>query len=177
MASEIPSPIKLHGGFSTMTDMTDLKRVVQRSLRENVHGVEFDLLKQTIDLYDMLGVDRTEPRGTIMHPSHEFWDEYTNDISTERDAFNELKKAVELLRDDGSFVKQYPNGEEADIVYCEVEAVETGDDITVVCNECDAPATATMSFEPSSSSYRFILSVDCSYCDESSEHERVMNRR
>lgn len=160
-----------------MSNMSDLKEIVQRSLRENVHGVEFDLLKQTIDLYDMLGVDRTEPRGTIMHPSHEFWQDYDEDISTERDAFNELKRAVELLRDEGTFVKQYPEGEEADIVYCEVEPVEAGDDITVVCNECDAPASATMSFEPTNGMYTFVLSVDCSYCGESSQHERVMHRR
>ncbi len=160
-----------------MTDMSDLKRFVQRKLRENIHGQEFDTMWNDVDIYDMLGASEGNPDGTIFDPRHEFWDGYYQDVNTYRDCFEEITSAVDILRENETFRITYPKGVEADIVYCEIDPVQEQSGQPTVCNECEAPATADISFEPSGSTYQLVVDVVCEYCGHESSHERSMVRR
>lgn len=125
--------------------MADLRRECTRRLRDTVHGREFDMMEKNVETPHMLGIvpvgvnsNHQVEKGTILDPSHHFWDSFEDDVRTKTGVRKRVESAIRSLKEDDIFEMTYPYGEEADIVYCEVEPVEDSDAvyISVECDEC-----------------------------------------
>jgi hypothetical protein len=129
--------------------MADLRTKVAKRLRETLHGREIDTLEMGMpETAHMLGIvpiggisTREAEKGTLLDCDHDFWNDYDKTVSTRRAAMNEVKSAIRLLRENETFTVNAPYGEEAGIMYCEVEPVER-DGLATECAECGAALKA-----------------------------------
>lgn len=167
-----------------MNTMEDLRREVASRLRNALHGRQIDLMKTSVELPHMLGITpigkEHDPRNeemTIIDPKHPFWNDYESTVDTERKAIDEVTDAIRSLRKDGTFKKTYPHGEEADIVYVEVDTLDPdANEMETECQECGASVDADVSLEPMGDSYSFYVAVDCSSCGFSGAYKRPLIR-
>lgn len=130
-------------------DMKDLRRKVAGLLKDTLDGREVDTM-QSIEprLPHMLGftpigepVDPNDLEGTIIDVRNEFWDHYYKDVATRGAARDEVIDAIESLASDNLFRKTYPHGEEAGLVYIEVDdpaqyRLDADDGSMVACPSC-----------------------------------------
>lgn len=101
-------------------------------LRDALHGHEIDTMKLGMpEIPHMLGFvsmgDIAGPQdieGTILEPSHSFWDTYYKDVNTNHAATEEIQTAIQILADDGRLQISQPYGDDGGRMYVEVEEPE-----------------------------------------------------
>lgn len=100
--------------------------------------------------------------GTILDPSHEFWNDYYEDINTENGVKREIADAIQSLKDDGLLEIRSPYGEDAGIMYVEVDtmASKTGD-MEAKCIECGGTLSGHPELVRESGDYSFLVTVEC----------------
>lgn len=164
--------------------MEDLRREVATRLRNTLHGREIDMIEHKKPrLPHMLGItpigkihDPQNEEMTLLDARHQFWSEYEKPIS-DKAARQELETAVRSLREDDIFRMTYPYGEEAEVVYCEVDELTTDDNIQTSCQECGANLDAQPDLVHNSSSYYISVSLDCDECGFSGTFKRKLLRQ
>ena len=158
----------------------DLKEVVKKRLQQSVDGEEVDTLRQEVTIPHLLGItplggahDRSNEEDTLLDPNHSFWEKYDENVSSRRDAFSHIDRALRLLKEDDTLEIMYPYGEEADIVYMEINGAQETE-----CVECGSSETYTNTwFEVAGRHYAQVLEVNCQECGFSGQFERVYSRR
>ena len=158
----------------------DLKEVVKKRLQQSVDGEEVDTLRQDVQIPHLLGItpledahNRYDEDGTLLDPDHSFWSEYDESVSSRRETLSHIDRALRLLRKDGTLEIMYPYGEEADIVYIEVDSNSGAE-----CVECGSCETTTDSWhEAAGSQYLYVLEIQCRKCGFTGEYETVLTRR
>jgi len=171
---------------STKT-MYDLRVTVAERLRDTLHGKTVDMMQPVKPrLPHMLGfveigavVDPNMIDGSLADPSHEFWDTYYEEVRTRNAVEDELITAIESLKETGHFRMVYPHGEDAGIVYVEVDCPSdeqtpvSEEQFTTTCSNCDAPLLATPSLVLHGDSYYVKASIECDEC----EYAQTVSRR
>lgn len=112
-----------------MNTMKDLKKIVHLQMYQAIDGRTVDqYINGKVELPHMLGVAQIgdtwtyeDYEDTILDPSHEFWDDYIDDVNTIGAAEEAVEMAIRILHQSGDFNVYFPKGEEAGIVYAEVE--------------------------------------------------------
>lgn len=154
--------------------MADLRREVARRLRDTLHGREIDTMeKGTPEIEHMLGVvtlgaisTPQSENGTILDPSHEFWQSYYEDVNTENGIRREIETAMQSLKEDGVFRVTTPYGEDAGILYVEVgEMDDKPNRMITTCAECGERIPTEPELKMSYGRYRLVFDLQCSECD------------
>jgi len=114
-----------------MAQMSDLKYRIHQLLKENIDGKKVDMLVENIELPHMIGVspigaDHTVSNevGTLLDPTHSFWNKYEESVTTRTEAYTECETAIRLLKEENVLTMEYPLGQEGDIVYVEVDDIQ-----------------------------------------------------
>lgn len=169
--------------------MADLRRECAELLRETLHGKEIDMMRNTVRLPHMLGVtpigaihSRRAEEGTILDVEHEFWQDFEEEITTRGQVKRRVESAVRSLREDDVLRMTHPYGEDADIVYCEVDTMdERGKlSLTTECAGCSETIDAQLSLnydegvEEALNHYYLQVDIDCPYCEYSSVRESAL---
>jgi len=172
--------------------MTHLREEVAERLRETLHGKEVDMLDGVRPrIPHMLGVtplDEThEPdreKGTLLDPHYPFWSDYYQDIETRNAVIEETETAVKTLVEDDIVRLTYPHGTEAEIIYCEVDEMNTDteqrDDtdtrmsMKTTCVECGTILFTQPELVQNTRHYNIKVLVDCPQCDFSRAYEQPM---
>lgn len=166
--------------------MADLRREVSTRLRNALHGKEIDMMKgQKPELPHMLGItplnkqhDPLNEEMTLLDISHPFWQEYEEDIATMNQLKQKIETAIRSLKEEGVLQMTYPYGEEADIIYVEVERLENESNVLQTsCTECGAPIASQLSLAEERNSYYISVSLDCDSCEFGGKYERNLVRR
>ncbi len=171
--------------------MADLRQEVASRLRNTLHGKEIDTYRNTAyrngnpELPHMLGItplnkvhDPMNEDGTLLDTQHPFWQEYEEDISTLNEVKEKIETAIRSLKRDGVFRMTYPYGEEAEIVYIEVDRIQTEENsMKTSCKECGTGVTTAPSLVLIKGSYHLKFSIDCPQCDFSGEYIRNLIRQ
>ena len=171
-----------------MNTMKDLRREVRQRLHESLDGKEIDMMEGvTPELPHMLGITSINAihthhseSGTLLDAQSEFWQNYEEDVNTTSKAKRKIESAIRSLKEDDLFTMTYPYGEEADIVYCEVEPVEEQTDPHILqtsCPNCQTNLEPEPSLDLTTSSGHITLAVDCSDCDFAALYETNLHRR
>lgn len=171
--------------------MADLREECATRLRETIHGREIDMMENTVKLPHMLGITtigaihtHKAERNTLLDSNHEFWQDFEEEVNTDGKAQRKVESAVRSLRADDIFRMTYPYGEEADIVYCEVDEMQPRADtlLTTECGGCgetiDVPLSLDMKDswgDNNRSFYTLRANIDCPHCDFSTIREASMN--
>lgn len=170
-----------------MNTMKDLRREVRQRLYETLDGKEFDMMEGvTPRIPHMLGITsmnaihtRHSEEGTLLDPHSEFWQSYEEEINTKSKAERKIESAIRSLKEDDLFSMTYPYGEEADIVYCEVEPVEeqtTDGIIETPCPECGTILYTSPILSLTTGPGNIKVSVSCDKCNFSAVYETVLHR-
>lgn len=165
--------------------MVDLRKEVASRLRNALHGKEIDTFRNgTPRLPHMLGItpinkvhDPLNEEDTLLDTSHTFWQEYDKTIETPNQAKEEIETAIRSLKRDGLFQMTYPYGEEAEIIYVEVEEPTTEENsMKTSCKECGTGVITAPSLVLLRGSYHLKFSIDCPECDFSGNYIRNLIR-
>lgn len=123
--------------------MQDLREECVERLDRVLDGREIDLLEQEVRTPHMLGIAPIGTRytedmgdGTLLDPAHDFWTEYEKSVATRREAAREVESAIRSLREDDTLEITMPHGEEAEIVYCEINHDDHALSGTIDCPNC-----------------------------------------
>lgn len=107
--------------------LSDLRVEVADRMREAMHGKLLDEGEDPPELPHMIGVTELDEahqpsneEGTILDPTHEFWNDYYKEVDTMRHTYGEVKTAIETLGKDGTFEKIYPDPDK-DKVYVRID--------------------------------------------------------
>lgn len=171
--------------------MYDLRVRVAERLRDTLHGRTVDMMQAVKPrLPHMLGfvdigevVDPNMIDGTLIDPNHEFWDDYYVDVRTRNASKDELITSIDSLKETDHFRMVYPHGEDAGIVYVEVDCPdETGEGVleeqfTTTCSECNSSLLAAPSLVLHEDSYYVKASITCDECEYSQEFGRRLTRQ
>jgi len=165
--------------------MRDLRREVATRMRDTLHGREIDLIEGVMPrIPHMLGItplnsvhDATKNTGTLLDPETEFWQSYEKEILTGNDVESEIEAAIRSLKESGVYRSSYPHGEEAGIIYVEVDKMNHTEMFETVCNKCGEPVDASLSIAQTGSGYSLQMTVDCDNCGHSGLYERPMVRK
>lgn len=166
-----------------MNTMDDLRQEVATRMRNAMHGREIDMFTERAEVPHMLGItplgkthDPRNEEQSLLDPSHHFWDEYHKDVQTMNKVNEEIQTAIRSLKKDDVFRMTYPYGEEAEIVYVEVD--ELGRETDVPCLQCDSMKTdVTRKVEQSGNTYSSTLRVSCNECSFSGSFENRFVRQ
>lgn len=158
----------------------DLRERVAEQLHETLHGRVIDTLDyQDITIEHMLGLvsldspaDTASTNGTMLDPTHEFWDAYYKEVTTSAAAREQIAQAVESLHRDNMLQISYPRGEAAGLEYVTVETVtqpessDSLDRLTVFCPDCEQYAVDVrdVSGFVDSSEFELALALQCPDC-------------
>lgn len=154
--------------------MADLRDLVRKKLRNSVHGREIDTLEYgTPELPHMLGIvplgaisTETAEKDTLLDCNHPFWDDYHKEINTRNGAKTEVRTAMMSLRDDGIFRVTSPYGDDAGILYAEVDSQNSEPStMETECAECGATIVAEPTLSMNYGRYRVTFTINCSVCD------------
>lgn len=126
--------------------MYDLRQEVAKRMREAMHGKEIDMVEGVRpQLPHMLGItqldevhDPFNEEGTLLDPSHGFWQSYDGTVKTRNKLTRKVKTAIHSLKQDDYLRMTYPYGEEAEVVYVEVDVPENEH---IHCPNCGEPIT------------------------------------
>jgi hypothetical protein len=164
---------------TTHKTMKDLREYVGGRLRDALHGKEVDMMQPVKPrLEHMLGLveigevmDPSDIDGSILDSRHEFWDDYYETVNTRNEAQEQVISAVEGLETDGLFEMSYPYGEEAGIIYVEVEDpnqynMQTDGDNTMKtsCKSCGHTLLTPPRLMLYNGYYYLKFSLDCENC-------------
>jgi hypothetical protein len=159
-----------------MNTMRDLRATVAERLKETLDGSEIDMMDTVKPrVPHMLGVtelgephDPTNESGTLLDSQHEFWQEYEEDIETRGQVKQKIETAIRSLKDDDIFRMTHPYGEEADIVYIEVDDISADSSlIQTECRVCGSRVTTEPDLRLIRGSYHIAFHIDCNECGES----------
>jgi hypothetical protein len=153
-------------------------------MRAAMHGREIDMVEQVKpELPHMLGItplnkihDPKNEEMTLLDTNHHFWQEYEEPIKTKNQAAEKLQTAIHSLREDDLFQMTYPHGEEAEVVYVEVEKpsmVERTTTLQTSCKNCSRTLTAQPNLLLDNERYYLRFSLDCPDC----EFSRILEQR
>ena len=169
--------------------MKDLRREVQKRLHNTLDGKEIDMMKGvTPETPHMIGVTSLNAihthhseDGTLLDPTIEFWQEYEEAVNTKSKAEEKIQSAIRSLKEDDVFSMTYPYGEEADIVYCEIDPVERKESTsnTILkspCPKCGTEIQTSPLLELGTGSGFIKVSVDCEECDFSGSYQTVLHK-
>lgn len=165
--------------------MADLRQEVAVRMRHSLHGREIDMMENVKPtLPHMLGVtpigkihDPNNEEFTILDSRHRIWQDYVDDVSTQREVTEKIETAVRSLKEDGTFRMTYPYGEEAEVVYIEVDRLaQEGARLMSSCAECGAKTSAVPQLELKGSAYVLGLEISCESCGFSGVYESMMVR-
>lgn len=157
----------------TENTMADLRRECAKRLRRTLHGREIDMLEESIETAHMLGIvpigTITTPeveKGTLLDPKHEFWEKFQEDVNTKSGVIQHVESAIRSLQKDGIFRMTHPYGEEADIVYCEVDKMDGAGDVLLPteCAECNNTIDVPLSLNYDEE-YTLDFTIECPHCD------------
>lgn len=159
-----------------MNTMKDLRREVASRMRTALHGREIDMVEEIKPKTPhMLGItplnkvhDPKNEEMTLLDPKHHFWDEYTQSVDTKATVSEAIQTAIQSLKEDDIFRMTYPYGEEAEVVYVEVDRIpdKTGNNmLQTSCKRCGHTLTAPQRLQLTSRSYYLSVSLDCPECD------------
>jgi hypothetical protein len=153
--------------------MSDLRKEVARRLRDTLHGREIDTMKRgKPEVPHMLGVvtlgaisTPEAESGTILDPDHGFWSEYYDDVKTKNGVLREIQSAMHSLKEDNIFRVTTPYGEDAGIMYVEVDEIaESPDPLSAACKECGTDVMTEMQISLNCNEYSVIFNIDCPNC-------------
>lgn len=165
--------------------MADLREEVASRMRETLHGREIDTIRgRTPELPEMIGVvpigtssTREEERGTLLDSRHEFWTNYYKDVGTRRQVTDEIQTAIHSLREDGIFKMSEPYGEDAGILYTEVERMGGNRvEMNTECALCGERISVHPTLEQKGGHYFERYSLDCPECKFSRTLEKRLDR-
>jgi len=165
--------------------MADLRREVAVRLRNSLHGREIDMMESVKPtLPHMLGItpvgkehDPDNEEMTLLDTRHEFWQDYVEEVLSERTAKEKIETAVRSLKEEGTFRMTYPYGEEAEVVYVEVDDVVSEETpLSADCAECGSVTTAVPRLTNKGSTYALRVSVSCDECGFSATYDANMVR-
>lgn len=166
--------------------MADLRRKVAQRLRETLHGREIDTYeKGKPELPHMLGIvtigaistDKAEA-DTLLDNKHRFWQDYYTDINTKNGVKKEIETAIHSLKEDGIFRVTSPYGEEAGILYVEVDDIDGVERaMTVTCTECGEMIETAPEISHNYGRYRVIYRLNCPDCQFSAVLENNLQLR
>lgn len=154
--------------------MADLREEVASRLRNSMHGREIDMMESVKPrVPHMLGItplgkihDPQNEEMTLMDTRHPFWQEYEEDISTKNQVMEKIETAIRSLKEDNIFRMNYPYGEEAEVIYIEVDKLQQMDStMKTTCAECGAILTAQPNLVEDGDYYTLTFSLDCDVCD------------
>lgn len=138
------------------------------------------------ELPHMLGItplgkvhDPDNERMTLLDSGHPFWKEYEESVRTRNRVTEKVETAIRSLKEDGSFRLTYPYGEEADIIYVEVDKLTPQTrNMKTTCKECGEPITAQPDLQHvHPSQYCLAISLDCEACDFDAVYEQTLDPR
>lgn len=153
--------------------MADLREEVASRLRNSLHGREIDMMETSYPgIPHMLGItpidkvhDPHNEEMTLLDTQHPFWENYEEDVRTKNKATEKIETAIRSLKEDDIFRMTYPYGEEADIIYVEVDKLQSdGDNIQTSCKECGEPVTTNPSLDQNRATYHLTFSIRCEEC-------------
>lgn len=165
--------------------MADLREEVASRLRNSLHGREIDMMETVKPrVPHMLGItplgkihDPENETMTLMDTRHPFWQEYEEDIETNNQVMEKIQTAIRSLKEDNIFRMTYPYGEEAEVIYVEVEKIQpSSNSMKTTCAECGAILSAQPDLIQSDGYYNLRVSVDCDKCDFSRVLEQNLQR-
>lgn len=163
--------------MSEMNTLQDLREIVAYKIDESICGREIDIHENDITLPEIIGVvDIGETAtyddidGSILSPSHEVWDDWHSDITSEYEAREKIQAAVTALTNKNILELPYLY-DDRDIVeprvnYDMLHATSSANTVSIQCNSCGNLATGTVNYSPSGNSYQMKLNVTCRSCDE-----------
>jgi hypothetical protein len=157
-----------------MNDMSDLREEVAVRMRQTLHGKEIDMFDADVRIPQMLGIvpigntsSSEDEEHTLLDPSHEFWDDYHDDVESVYDVYEKVRTAIESLEEDGILRITYPHGKEAEIAYVEVDEIGRNAPLatTTDCADCDESIKPEITIRESGGYYflRMNLSCECGY--------------
>lgn len=165
--------------------MADLRREVAIRLRDALHGRQVDMEQDIVPkIPHMLGItglgnvhDPTTERHTLMDPSHHFWEEYDDTVETKNAVMEKLESAISSLRQDEHFTMTHPYGEEAGVIYCEIDVPDEAtseETLQTSCKNCDTLVTTDLNLLQRGNSYNISVSIDCPDCGFSQKYGRTL---
>ena len=166
--------------------MADLREEVASRLRNSMHGREIDMMETVKPrVPHMLGItplnkvhDPKNEEMTLLDTKHPFWQDYEEDIRTKNQVMEKIETALRSLKEDNIFRMTYPYGEEADVIYVEVEKLQpTANDMKTSCVECGTILTAQPNLSQEGNHYILKFSIDCPDCEFSGLYEQNLIRR
>jgi hypothetical protein len=115
---------------------------------------------------------------TLLDPSHNFWDEYEEPVTTKNATTEKIESAVRSLKEDDIFRMTYPYGEEADIIYCEVDEISNSDiSMKTSCEKCETVIETQPILSRKGRHYHLKFSLDCPECEFSTTVAEHLQRR
>lgn len=154
--------------------MEDLREEVATRLRDTLHGRVIDTINEGMpEMVHMLGIVPvgaiSTPQvesGTILDPSHTFWESYESEINTKNGVRQEIRTAIKSLKRDGTFRVTEPYGEDGKEFYIEVDRLNGSDDaFTVPCAKCGATISTEPSLLMNYGEYSLNFELDCPKCE------------
>jgi len=156
------------------TNMNDLRQRVAGLLRETLHGREIDTIEMgQPEIPHMLGIvpigaisTAEVERGTLIDPTHDFWDDYEKNINTKNKAKKEVRTAMLSLKEDDILNVMMPYGDDAGIMYVEVEQMNSqSGNIETSCAECGATILTEAELSMAYGKYSITFRLDCPECE------------
>jgi hypothetical protein len=166
--------------------MADLREEVASRLRNSMHGREIDMMESVKPrVPHMLGItplgkvhDPNNEEMTLLDTKHPFWQDYEGDVRTKNQVMEKIETAIRSLKEDNIFRMTYPYGEEAEVIYVEVDKLQpTANDMKTTCAECGSILTAQPNLSQDRGHYYLKFSIDCPDCDFSAVFEQNLVRR
>lgn len=166
--------------------MADLREECAIRMRQALHGREIDTLDKSVSTPHMLGITpigaihtHKVEEGTLLDPDHQFWQDFEEEVNTSGKARRKIESAIRSLRKDDIFRMTYPYGEEADIVYCEIDEMGNRGStlLPTECHGCGESIEVPLSMNYEGGSYGLQVDVDCPHCDFSRLMEGRLSRR
>jgi hypothetical protein len=158
--------------------MADLRQEVASRLRNSLHGREIDMMEGVRpELPHMLGItplnkvhDPNNEKMTLLDTKHPFWKEYEEDVTTLGQVKQKIETAIRSLKEDGVLQMTYPYGEEAEIIYVEVDRLSNNtNNMKTACAECGNRVTTAPKLIQNNGYYYISFSIECDECGYSSK--------
>jgi hypothetical protein len=149
-----------------------------------MHGREIDMMESiTPQVPHMLGItplnkvhDPKNEKMTLLDTQHSFWQDYEEDVRTKNKLMEKVETAIRSLKEDDIFRLTYPYGEAADVLYVEVDKIQSSSNtMNTTCADCGALLTTTPNLVEKGGYYYIKFSLECE-CGFSRNLERGLQR-
>lgn len=114
---------------------------------------------------------------TLLDPKHPFWQDYEEEIRTKNAAMEKVETAIRSLKEDNIFRMTYPYGEEAEVIYVEVDKLQpTANDMKTSCKDCGTILTTQPNLTQDNGYYHLKFTLDCPDCEFSGVYTQNLMR-